>query len=186
MNKNKRNAKILTSLQERTIQTKLSGKNFSVKIVGRGADGKKGTDDDKIHRKSKTKVRGDSMGEGKIDEVNLAKVTDDSLKKRMKQLRTGGKTEMPSVQFMIKKISKEMKKRGLKVASEWEEVFGDETYQDSYWGDPATIRGKIEIARKKVEAKKKEDDEEQDHKIHQQRTNESKKKSYEQFIKEAR
>ena len=102
MNRTKKIAKILTSLQERTIQTKLSGKNFSVKIVGRGADGKKGTDDDKIHRKSKTKIKGDSMGEGKIDEVNLAKVTDDSLKKRMKQLRTGGKTEMPSVQFMIK------------------------------------------------------------------------------------
>ena len=168
MNKHKRNAKIATSLNEVIAQTKLSGKNFSVKVISRGKDGKKGTDDDKIHRKSKTKVKGDSMGEGKIDEVNLAKVTDDSLKKRMKQLRTGGKTEMPSVQFMIKKISKEMKKRGLKEASEWEEVFGDETYQDSHWGDPATIRGKIEIAIKKVEAKKKEDDEEQDHKIHQQ------------------
>ena len=134
MNKNKRNAKILTSLQETTIQTKMSGKNFSVKIVGRGADGKKGTDDDKIHRKSKTKIKGDSMKE----------------------------------------------------ASEWEEVFGDETYQDSYWGDPATIRGKIEVARNKVKAKEDEEDEEQDHKIHQQRTNESKKKTYDQFIKEAR
>ena len=186
MNKNKRNVKIATSLNEVVAKGKLSGNTFSVKVISRGADGKKGTDDDKIRRKTKTKVKGDSMGEGKIDEVNLAKVTDDSLKKRMKQLRTGGKTEMPSVQFMIKKIGKEMKKRGLKEASEWEEVFGDETYQDSYWGDPATIRGKIEIARNKVAAKKKEEDEEQDHKIHQQRTNESKKKSYEQFIKEAR
>ena len=187
MNKHKRNVKIATSLNEVVAKGKLSGNTFSVKVTSRGTDGKKGTDDDKIIRKSKTKVREeDSVKEGKIDEVNLAKVTDDSLKKRMKQLRTGGKTEMPSVQFMIKKISKEMKKRGLKEASEWEEMYGDTTYQDSYWGDPATIRGKIEIARKKVEAKKKEDDEEQDHKIHQQRTNESKKKSYEQFIKEAR
>ena len=114
MNKNKRNVKIATSLNEVVARGKLSGNTFSVKVISRGADGKKGTDDDKIRRKSKTKVKGDSMGEGKIDEVNLAKVTDDSLKKRMKQLRTGGKTEMPSVQFMIKKISKEMKKRGLK------------------------------------------------------------------------
>ena len=75
----------------------------------------------------------------------------------------------------------------LNEASEWEELFGDSTYQDSYWGDPATIRGKIEVARNKVKAKQKEDDgeEEQDHSDHQQRTNES-KKSYEKFIKEVR
>ena len=47
--------------------------------------------------------------EVELDEVNLAKVTDDSLRKRMKQLRTGGKTDMPSIQFGIKQISKEMK-----------------------------------------------------------------------------
>ena len=75
----------------------------------------------------------------------------------------------------------------LNEASEWEELFGDETYQDSRWGDPATIRGKIEVARNKVKTKQKEDDEEeeQDHSDHQQRTNES-KKSYEKFIKEVR
>ena len=72
-------------------------------------------------------------------------------------------------------------------ATEWEEMFGDETYQDSRWGDPATIRGKIEVARNKVKTKQKEEDEEeeQDHSDHQQRTNES-KKSYEKFIKEVR
>ena len=71
-------------------------------------------------------------------------------------------------------------------ATEWEEMFGDETYQDSRWGDPATIRGKIEVARNKVKSKQKEgDEEEQDHSDHQQRTNES-KKSYEKFIKEVR
>ena len=72
--------------------------------------------------------------------------------------------------------------------SEWEEMFGDSTYQDSHWGDPATIRGKIEVARNKVKAKQKEEDdeEEQTHSDHQQRTNESNKKSYEQFIKETR
>ena len=75
----------------------------------------------------------------------------------------------------------------LNEASEWEELFGDETYQDSRWGDPATIRGKIEVARNKVKTKQKEDDEEeeQDHSDHQQRTNES-KKSYEKFIKEVK
>ena len=75
----------------------------------------------------------------------------------------------------------------LNEASEWEELFGDSTYQDSYWGDPATIRGKIEVARNKVKSKQKEEDEEeeQDHSDHQQRTNES-KKSYEKFIKEVR
>ena len=74
----------------------------------------------------------------------------------------------------------------LQEASEWEEMYGDETYQDSRWGDPATIRGKIEVARNKVKSKKEEgEDEEQDHSDHQQRTNES-KKSYEQFIKEAK
>ena len=75
----------------------------------------------------------------------------------------------------------------LNEASEWEELFGDSTYQDSRWGDPATIRGKIEVARNKVKTKQKEDDEEeeQDHSDHQQRTNES-KKSYEKFIKEVR
>jgi len=74
----------------------------------------------------------------------------------------------------------------LQEASEWEEMYGDETYQDSRWGDPATIRGKIEVARNKVKSKKEEgDDEEQDHSDHQQRTNES-KKSYEKFIKEVK
>ena len=75
----------------------------------------------------------------------------------------------------------------LNEASEWEELFGDSTYQDSYWGDPATIRGKIEVARNKVKTKQKEEDEEeeQDHSDHQQRTNES-KKSYDKFIKEVR
>ena len=218
MNRTKKIAKTLTSLQERYVKTKMSkdDSHFTIDVMTKGKDGKTGTKDDKSVRKNKIKVKGDHSPhptthkykaealeygtdkttkqykkdtpgqEIEIDEVNLAKVTDDSLRKRMKQLRTGGKTEMPSIQFMIKKIGKEMKKRGLKEASEWEEMYGDTTYQDSYWGDPATIRGKIEIARKKVEAKKKEDDEEQDHKIHQQRTNESKKKSYEQFIKEAR
>ena len=101
----------------------------------------------------------------------------------------------PKQKEIIKQINVIRKRLGMKPmteeikeASEWEEVFGDSTYQDSYWGDPATIQGKIEVARNKLKAKQNEDDEdeEQDHKIHQQRTNESKKKTYDQFIKEAR
>jgi hypothetical protein len=82
------------------------------------------------------------------------------------------------------KIATSLKEHG----SEWEEVYGDETYQDSYWGDPSTIRGKIEVARNKVKSQKKteeEGDEEQKHDDHQQRTNES-KKSYDTFIAETR
>ena len=48
----------------------------------------------------------EEVKEVELDEVNLAKVSDDSLRKRMKQLRTGGKTDMPSIQFGIKQISK--------------------------------------------------------------------------------
>ena len=82
------------------------------------------------------------------------------------------------------KIATSLKEHG----SAWEEMFGDETYQDSRWGDPATIRGKIEVARNKVKSQKKpeeEGDEEQKHDDHQQRTNES-KKSYDTFITETR
>ena len=87
----------------------------------------------------------------------------------------------------VKQYKKNTPGQKVKEESEWEEMFGDETYQDSRWGDPATIRGKIEVARNKVKGKQKEDDgeEEQGHSDHQQRTNES-KKSYEKFIKEVR
>ena len=192
MNKHKRNAKIATSLNEVVAQTKLSGNEFSVKIIARGADGKKGTGDDKIRRKSKTKVKGDSMGEVKTPKggwqsaerkYQMLKLTSQALK-----LMPGS----PAQKKVIKQLNVIRKEEGLKPlkeqGSEWEEMFGDSTYQDSYWGDPATIRGKIEVARNKVKAKQDKDDEEeeQDHSDHQQRTNESNKKSYEQFIKETR
>ena len=200
MNKHKRNAKIATSLNEVVAQTKLSGNEFSVKIIARGADGKKGTGDDKIRRKSKTKVKGDSMGEDKkwhwynLDR-GVYKMQKDNLGRiRGKEMdrKSEVRNEFPNaveVLSTVKQAAKYVeKKNGLKEESEWEEMFGDSTYQDSYWGDPATIRGKIEVARNKVKAKQKEEDdeEEQTHSDHQQRTNESNKKSYEQFIKETR
>ena len=57
MNKNKRNAKILTSLQERSVKTKMSkdDKHFTIDVMSRGKDGKKGTDDDKLVRKKNKK-----------------------------------------------------------------------------------------------------------------------------------
>jgi len=169
MNKNKRNAKILTSLQERSVKTKMSkdDKHLTIDIMSRGADGKKGTDDDKSERKNKIKVKGDHSPHPVTHKYKAEAL----------ELGTDKTT---------KKYKKDTPGQEVKEASEWEEVFGDETYQDSYWGDPATIRGKIEVARNKVKAKEDEEDEEQDHKIHQQRTNESKKKTYDQFIKEAR
>ena len=62
MNKNKRNAKILTSLQERSVKTKMSkdDKHITIDIMSRGKDGKKGTDDDKSMRTNKIKVKGDA------------------------------------------------------------------------------------------------------------------------------
>jgi len=186
MNKNKRNAKILTSLNEVVAKGKLSGNTFSVKVISRGADGKKGTDDDKIRRKTKTKVKGDSMGEGSSDTTDMYKL----MIKGMKAMPGSPKQKeiIKQINVIRKRLGMKPMTEEIKEASEWEEVFGDSTYQDSYWGDPATIRGKIEIARNKVKAKYKEEDEEEEqtHSDHQQRTNESNKKSYEQFIKEAR
>ena len=51
--------------------------------------------------------------EVEVDEAKIEKQPDEHLKAKMKQLRTSGKTDMPSLQFMIKRIGKEMKKRGL-------------------------------------------------------------------------
>jgi len=221
MNKNKRNAKILTSLQERSVKTKMSkdDKHLTIDIMSRGKDGKKGTDDDKSERKNKIKVKGDHSPHPvthkyKAEALELG--TDKTTKKYKKdtpgqEVKEGSSdtTDMyklmikgmkampgsPKQKEIIKQINVIRKRLGMKPmteeikeASEWEEVFGDSTYQDSYWGDPATIRGKIEVARNKVKAKAEdeEDNEEKWHSVHQQRTNESKKKTYDQFIKEAR
>ena len=58
MNKNKRNAKIATSLNERSLKTKMSkdDSHFTINVMSRGKDGKKGTDDDKAERTNKIKV----------------------------------------------------------------------------------------------------------------------------------
>ena len=219
MTRTKKIAKTLTSLQERSVKTKMSkdDKHITIDIMSRGKDGKKGTDDDKSMRTNKIKVKGDASPHPvthKYKAEALEYGTDETTKQYKKvtpgqevdegssdttdmyKLMIKGMKAMPGspkqkeiikqINVIRKRLGMKPMKEEIKEASEWEEMYGDTTYQDSHWGDPATIRGKIEIARKKVEAKKKEEDEEQDHKIHQQRTNESKKKSYEQFIKEAR
>ena len=211
MTRTKKIAKTLTSLQERSVKTKMSkdDEHMTINIMSRGKDGKKGTDDDKSVRTNKIKVRGDASPhpvthkytaeDKKWHWYNLERGVYRMAKdyhgkvihnRPMFDRKTEVKQGYPNafeVKSTVKQAAKYVeKKNGLNEASEWEEVYGDTTYQDSHWGDPATIRGKIEIARNKVAAKKKEEDEEQDHKIHQQRTNESNKKSYDQFIKEAR
>ena len=211
MTRTKKIAKTLTTLQERSVKTKMSkdDKHMTIDIMSRGKDGKKGTGDDKSMRTNKIKVRGDASPhpvthkytaeDKKWHWYNLERGVYRMAKdyhgkvihnRPMFDRKTEVKQGYPNafeVKSTVKQAAKYVeKKNGLNEASEWEEVYGDTTYQDSHWGDPATIRGKIEIARNKVAAKKKEEDEEQDHKIHQQRTNESNKKSYDQFIKEAR
>ena len=169
MNRTKKIAKILTSLQERSIKTKMSkdDQHMTIDVMSRGRDGKKGTGDDKSMRKNKIKVRGDHSPHPVTHKY----------KPEALELGTDKTT---------KKYKKDTPGQEMKEASEWEEVFGDETYQDSYWGEYEMVKKKIDIAREKIKKKQGEEDEELDHKVHQQRTNESKKKSYEQFIKEAR
>mgnify|MGYP003314606291 CR=1 FL=1 len=209
MTRTKKIAKTLTSLQERSVKTKMSkdDEHMTINIMSRGKDGKKGTDDDKSVRTNKIKVKGDhsphpvthkykaedkkwhwynlDRGVYKMQKDNLGRIRGKEMD-RKSEVRNGFPNAVEVLSTVKQAAKYAEKKNGLNEASEWEEMYGDTTYQDSYWGDPATIRGKIEIARNKVAAKKKEEDEEQDHKIHQQRTNESNKKSYDQFIKEAR
>jgi hypothetical protein len=62
--------------------------------------------------------------EVELDEANVAKFPDDVLKSRMKQMRDTLKTrgDSPATQFMIKRLEKEMKKRGLKEEDEIDEA----------------------------------------------------------------
>ena len=225
MNRTKKIAKILTSLQERSVKTKMSkdDQHMTIDVMSKGKSviknkiKVKGDHDphplrhkfrpealelgtDKTTKKYKKDTPGQEVkvtedkkwhwynldrGVYKMQKDNLGRIRGKEMD-RKSEVRNGFPNAVEVLSTVKQAAKYAEKKNGLNEASEWEEVFGDETYQDSHWGDPATIRGKIEIARNKVAAKKKEEDEEQDHKIHQQKTNESKKKSYEQFIKEAR
>ena len=61
MTRTKKIAKTLTSLQERSVKTKMSkdDEHMTINIMSRGKDGKKGTGDDKSMRTNKIKVKGD-------------------------------------------------------------------------------------------------------------------------------
>ena len=61
------------------------------------------------------------------EDAKMGKQSDDNLKSLMKKFRDMEKKDpkMPSTQFMIKKIGKEMKKRGLKEETELDEKSGD-------------------------------------------------------------
>ena len=196
MNRTKKIAKILTSLQERSIKTKMSkdDQHMTIDVMSRGRDGKKGTDDDKSMRKNKIKVKGDhsphpvthkykpealELGTNKTtkkykkdtpgQEVKVAedkkwhwynldrgvyKMQKDNLGRirgkemdRKSEVRNGFPNAVEVLSTVKQAAKYAEKKNGLNEASEWEEVFGDETYQDSYWGEYEMVKKKIDIPR---------------------------------------
>ena len=60
-----------------------------------------------------------------IDEANLAKMSDDVLKSRLSQMEKSLKTrgDSPAIQFEIKRLKKEMKKRGIQEEVDLDEAF---------------------------------------------------------------
>ena len=64
-----------------------------------------------------------SVSEELDEDAKMAKQSDDNLKSMMKKMRDAEKKDpkLPSTQFMIKRIGKEMKKRGLKEMNELDE-----------------------------------------------------------------
>ena len=78
---------------------------------------------------------GDKEGkaeEAELDEdAKMAKQSDDNLKSLMKKIRDAEKKDpkMPSTQHMIKRISKEMKKRGLKEEIDLDEAKSSTGYE---------------------------------------------------------
>ena len=184
MNRTKKIAKILTSLQERSIKTKMSkdDQHMTIDVMSRGKDGKKGTGDDKSMRKNKIKVKGDhsphpvthkyksealelgtnkttkkykkdtpgqevkvtedkkwhwynlDRGVYKMQKDNLGRIRGKEMD-RKSEVRNGFPNAVEVLSTVKQAAKYAEKKNGLNEASEWEEVFGDETYQDSYWGE---------------------------------------------------
>ena len=60
-----------------------------------------------------------------LDEANLAKMSDDVLKSRLSQMEKSLKTrgDSPAIQFEIKRLKKEMKKRGIQEEVDLDEAF---------------------------------------------------------------
>ena len=105
MNRTKKIAKILTSLQERSVKTKMSkdDQHMTIDVMSKG----------KSVIKNKIKVKGDH------DPHPLRH------KFRPEALELG-------TDKTTKKYKKDTPGQEMKEASEWEEVFGDDTYQDYY------------------------------------------------------
>ena len=88
-----------------------------------------------------TRIAGPYLNKaGKTEEVELgedakmAKQSDDNLKSMMKKMRDAEKKDpkLPSTQFMIKRIGKEMKKRGLKEINESKSSSGYDLYHKDF------------------------------------------------------
>ena len=68
------------------------------------------------------------------EDAKMAKQSDDNLKSMMKKMRDAEKKDpkLPSTQFMIKRIGKEMKKRGLKEMNESKSSSGYDLYHKDF------------------------------------------------------
>ena len=68
------------------------------------------------------------------EDAKMAKQSDDNLKSMMKKMRDAEKKDpkLPSTQFMIKRIGKEMKKRGLKEINESKSSSGYDLYHKDF------------------------------------------------------
>ena len=75
-----------------------------------------------------------SVSEELDEDAKMAKQSDDNLKSMMKKMRDAEKKDpkLPSTQFMIKRIGKEMKKRGLKEMNESKSSSGYELYHKDF------------------------------------------------------
>ena len=130
MNKHKQNAKIATSLSE----TLEFGTDKTTKKYKKDTPGQEVEEGFKVGDKVKIKTSG------------LTRQTERGHKKYIgksgKVVKDYGDGDL-KVNFGGNDDRSVDSKDLVKEESEWEEMFGDSTYQDSYWGDPATIRGKI-------------------------------------------
>ena len=75
-----------------------------------------------------------SVSEELDEDAKMAKQSDDNLKSMMKKMRDAEKKDpkLPSTQFMIKRIGKEMKKRGLKQINESKSSSGYDLYHKDF------------------------------------------------------
>jgi len=92
------------------------------------------------------------LEEVELDEdAKMAKQSDDNLKSLMKKMRDAEKKDpkMPSTQHMIKRISKEMKKRGLKEEIELDEAKSSTGYELYHRDFSSAMKHAYDFAKKK-------------------------------------